>query len=194
MDPYIWSRKSRTTSLNILRAAMWGYGMKTCQRRWTIGRSGERGSGISVLAAQHDDDDDELFNQIFLFYDRNLLTHNPKVTLSLSSSSRRTNSMDSFDSLAIHLYWFRAKYFVHIKRHGNVLFSVSCVNEPIYLTWQTLRRMLCSHHNSSLVKKLWLYALWTEKCVLRCQHRIAILGSREWHTLNSGRLFIWPFC
>ena len=30
--------------------------LKTCQRRWTIGRSGERGSGISVLAARHDDD------------------------------------------------------------------------------------------------------------------------------------------
>ena len=32
---------------------------KTCQRRWTIGKSGERGSGISVLSARHDDDDDE---------------------------------------------------------------------------------------------------------------------------------------
>ena len=32
-------------------------GLKTCQRRWTIGESGERGSGISVLAARHDDDD-----------------------------------------------------------------------------------------------------------------------------------------
>ena len=30
---------------------------KTCQRRWTIGKSGERGFGISVLAARHDDDD-----------------------------------------------------------------------------------------------------------------------------------------
>ena len=29
---------------------------ETCQRRWTIGRSGERGPGISVLAARHDDD------------------------------------------------------------------------------------------------------------------------------------------
>ena len=29
--------------------------LKTCQRWWTIGKSGERGSGISVLAAQHDD-------------------------------------------------------------------------------------------------------------------------------------------
>ena len=40
--------------------------LKTCQKRWMIGRSGERGSGISVLVARHDDDDDdddELFGQ-----------------------------------------------------------------------------------------------------------------------------------
>ena len=30
---------------------------KTCLRRWTRGKSGERGSGISVLPAWHDDDD-----------------------------------------------------------------------------------------------------------------------------------------
>ena len=33
--------------------------LKTCRRRWMIGRSGEKGSGISVLAARHDDDDDD---------------------------------------------------------------------------------------------------------------------------------------
>ena len=32
--------------------------LKTCQKRWMIGRSGERGSEISVLAARHDGDDD----------------------------------------------------------------------------------------------------------------------------------------
>ena len=32
--------------------------LKTCQRRWMIGRRGERGSGISVLAARHEDDDE----------------------------------------------------------------------------------------------------------------------------------------
>ena len=32
---------------------------KTCRRRWMIGRSGERGSRISVLVARHDDDDDD---------------------------------------------------------------------------------------------------------------------------------------
>ena len=30
----------------------------TCQKRWMIGRSGKRGSGISVLAARHDDDEE----------------------------------------------------------------------------------------------------------------------------------------
>ena len=34
--------------------------LKTCRRQWIIGRSGERGSGISVLAARHDDDDDSV--------------------------------------------------------------------------------------------------------------------------------------
>ena len=32
---------------------------KTCQRRWTIGESGERASEISMLAARHYDDDDD---------------------------------------------------------------------------------------------------------------------------------------
>ena len=31
--------------------------LKTYLGRWTIGRSGERGSGISVLPARYDDDD-----------------------------------------------------------------------------------------------------------------------------------------
>ena len=33
--------------------------LKTCLGRWTIGRSVERGSGISVLPARYDDDDDD---------------------------------------------------------------------------------------------------------------------------------------
>ena len=33
--------------------------LKTCQRRWTIGKSGERGSGISVPVARHDDEGKE---------------------------------------------------------------------------------------------------------------------------------------
>ena len=32
--------------------------LKTCRRRWTIGKSDERGSGISVLVTRHNDDDE----------------------------------------------------------------------------------------------------------------------------------------
>ena len=35
---------------------IWDVALKTCQRRWMIGRNGERGSGISVPAGRHDDD------------------------------------------------------------------------------------------------------------------------------------------
>ena len=38
---------------------IWDVALKTCQKRWMIGRSGERGSGLSVLAARLDDDDDD---------------------------------------------------------------------------------------------------------------------------------------
>ncbi len=39
--------------------------LRTCRKQWTIGRSGERGSGISVLPARQDDDDDIYLNLIF---------------------------------------------------------------------------------------------------------------------------------
>ena len=35
--------------------------LKTYLGRWTIGRSGERGSGISMLPAPYDDDDDDTY-------------------------------------------------------------------------------------------------------------------------------------
>ena len=38
---------------------------KTCLRRWTIGKSGKRGSGISVLPARHDDDDIYLYIYVY---------------------------------------------------------------------------------------------------------------------------------
>ena len=37
---------------------IWDVALKTCQKRW-IWRSGERGSGTSMLAEPHDNDDDD---------------------------------------------------------------------------------------------------------------------------------------
>ena len=49
---------------------IWDVALKTCQRRWTIGRSGKRRSGISVLVARHDDDHETnvLFFRILIFW------------------------------------------------------------------------------------------------------------------------------
>ena len=60
--------------------------LRTCLGRWTIERSGERGSGISVLPARHDDDDTtcqtEMMNiwQIF-FLDNRLVCMNIKLKI-----------------------------------------------------------------------------------------------------------------
>ena len=40
---------------------------KTSLRRWTIGRSGERGSGIPELPARHDDDDINIYIYIHMY-------------------------------------------------------------------------------------------------------------------------------
>ena len=46
--------------------------LKISQRRWKIGRSGERGSGISVLVARNDDDGDDdemvIYHQILVIW------------------------------------------------------------------------------------------------------------------------------
>ena len=52
--------------------------LKTCPRRWMIGRSGERRSGISVLAARHDDDDDAILLQWWIWH---LITHESWYTI-----------------------------------------------------------------------------------------------------------------
>ena len=41
--------------------------LKTYLGWWTIGRSGERGSGISVLPARHDDDDDDNYIYKYIY-------------------------------------------------------------------------------------------------------------------------------
>ena len=46
-----------------------GVALRTCQKRWTTGRGGERGSGISVLMArQYDDDNGKVYQFISLFF------------------------------------------------------------------------------------------------------------------------------
>ena len=55
MDVQEWDDQHEPTYSNYVRTQ--DVTLKTCRRRWMIGRNGERGSGISALAAWHDDDE-----------------------------------------------------------------------------------------------------------------------------------------
>ena len=64
--------------------------LKTCLGRWTIGRSSERGSGISVLPAWHDDDDLLLY-----ILQANLYPWNSTDALKrLKKSKKKSKSLD----------------------------------------------------------------------------------------------------
>ena len=55
---------------------------KTCLRRWTIGKSGERGSGISVLPARHDDDESQwILNMAKMDPQHNMLQQSIKIVI-----------------------------------------------------------------------------------------------------------------
>ena len=80
--------------------------LKTCQRRWTIRRSGERGSGISVLAARHDDDDNDIqyLHWVMAFSERSVLTllgTNCQFLVTFLTNSLCTKSQDH----GIAKYW-----------------------------------------------------------------------------------------
>ena len=61
--------------------------LKTSLGRWTIGRSGERGSGISVLPARHDDDDIyiPLYSYFYIFFGHGPTEYEWFLHMSISS-------------------------------------------------------------------------------------------------------------
>ena len=88
--------------------------LKTYLGRWTIGRSGERGSGISVLPARYDDDDDDcymykcIFNIYFLFNSWTFWLHKIYLFEPFSETTsvvrRGETSLCSFTELCPGLY------------------------------------------------------------------------------------------
>ena len=74
---------------------------KTCQSRWTIGESGERGSGISVLSARHDDDEGwfafKQRLQILLLDDHTLPFH-IRMNLGIIVTMRLLHTLQGFKS------------------------------------------------------------------------------------------------
>ena len=83
--------------------------LKTCRRRWMIGRSGERGSGISVLAARHDDDDYYYSTYIHIYLKRfwiwGLIHLQPDHTATLNFCPKHRDHPHLLDMLSPQTNW-----------------------------------------------------------------------------------------
>ena len=64
MDVQVWDDQHELTYSSYVRTRV--VILKTCRRRWVIGRNGERRSGISAQTARHDDDDD-IYIYIYIY-------------------------------------------------------------------------------------------------------------------------------
>ena len=125
--------------------------LRICRKQWTIGRRGERGSGISLLIVQHDDDDRSagiLFLVAILFLTRtkgpekrnNCKSYVNKLIFlhckSLSWSSCRATSTDIPDPLSPLL--------LIVNRFWQVLRLTSCILTELLYVGSSWSLCFCS--------------------------------------------------
>ena len=91
--------------------------LKTYLGRWTIGRSGERGSGISVLPARYDDDDSYSCSSCWFeaeimkigqsshkMYSNNILNFQESTTIFNSCTKKVCKPIESTMNIYIYIY------------------------------------------------------------------------------------------
>ena len=96
---------------------IWGVALGTYRMRWTIGRGGERGSGISVLMAQQDDERDQKhFIKVFSEISENKVIFTPFCNLRI---------ITGFCLFYFGFVWFGFFVKWHINLHG--LFNAKAI-------------------------------------------------------------------
>ena len=91
--------------------------LKTCQRRWMIGRSGERGSRIFMPVARHDDDvkvkvdNAQQTSKYRLCRDRNETINN--IRKCSKQAQKKYKTRHEWAGKAIHLEWCKKLKFGH---------------------------------------------------------------------------------
>ena len=113
---------------------------KTCQRRWTIGRSGERGSGISMLPARHDDDDDLYWCVVVAFF-------YVSRYLSRVMWSNPGNAVTPSPTLRFSSYW-KGSLLVTLDYCLQLYFYLILPNTIHLQTAKWFRVLLCNTKNS----------------------------------------------
>ena len=124
--------------------------MKTCQRRWTIGRSGERGSGLSVLAAWHDDDDEI-----------SMKDHRLNLVLETRQENYNNNYIKK-------KYWQKkehrsrhgwVRWVIHWELNKKLHFHLFSPKKTLHQTYNLLVPYICIHHTL-----LWNSSDSSQKC------------------------------
>ena len=127
---------------------------KTCLRRWTIRKSGERGSGISVLPA-HDDDDDDNFQNISIPE-----SHRPDILLRTIISVIGTDLYNVAKSLVIMITPLSIESFFFIFVYLHTVWFIS-IFPYIWVCFTILFSASSSFRSLSLSLSLSvLYKLW----------------------------------
>ena len=128
MDPHIRSGQKQDDQLEHTSSSyvrIQDVALKTYQRRWTIGRSGERGSGISVPVARHDDDDDDGQSVISDCQDRNWFSKIRSNDTSLTRTLIRTRSRCFTRKLALDMNTSQSTIYRHLKKISEIFFFLA---------------------------------------------------------------------
>ena len=105
--------------------------LKTYLGRWTIGRSGERGSGISVLPARYDDDDDDMRLPPIFFYSAQERIGLRNSNMNISTQKNVNKHIRSILGL---LNDDKIKW-IFVKKKNNVIFHLKEINPKAEEIW-----------------------------------------------------------
>ena len=116
--------------------------LKAGQRQWTIGRSSERGSGISVLAARHDEDDEDddylkkdIRPEIIKSQNVKSLRENILLNKKWINSILNSEPYSSFEWVPSYQGIFSAKLLLHLRRNEKWTAKTICHNLSSLTNW-----------------------------------------------------------
>ena len=102
--------------------------LKTYLGRWTIGRSGERGSGISVLPARYDDD----YSIVYIIMLATIVKSDQKAPFSIATSPRCRGGCYSFPWIDPLYPWYVPFFYCWVlsKKVSSTIFGVFGMTRP----------------------------------------------------------------
>ena len=102
-----------------------------------IGKSGERGSGISVLLARHDDDDDDENSNInsILLYCLVLILNQMRTFFYITNRNSRVSSVSSnIDIFLVFLLIISSLYFYSMRPDKDLVYYITNTNATVFLS------------------------------------------------------------